>query len=254
MKIARKGRLKEGETLGEIIGYLIDNHPRGLKRSEIQDKLLQELGIGESSGGVNRQLKRLRSGALIEWNQQTYTYTLPADFDSKDYFIRVTETLNMSTDRSYFLFLRTQKVISEKTRSDVDDHLGHRYDTEMNENIMALHNEYKMGEIRIHDTIARLTTRHNSYVRLKLFKTANEGFFRDLTQLTENDATRLTQSYANNLKTIEYDIKNEIECIFKIRGELIGHLGEKRLSRRTKFLIRYALNNARPSHMYDGLI
>jgi len=249
------GRLNEGKTLSTIISYLIGEHPRGLRRSDIQGRLKRELGIGESTGGVNRQLKKLREKALIGWNQTTYTYTLPSDHDSREFFMRIAETLSMTTDQAYFLSMQLKDRISEKTAEQIDDYLGYRYDQETSENIMALQNDYRMGEIKVHDTINRLIKHHNSYVRLRLMKTANESFLRDLAQATSpSDVKKLVKAYSKNLKTAEYDTKNQVESIFTAREELIKHLSEKRLSRRTKFLIRFTLNNARPSHVYDGLI
>jgi hypothetical protein len=251
----RVRRLRQGRTLQSIINYLIDSHPAGMKRSDLQDRLKAELGVGESTGGVNRQLKKLRQSALIDWDQAAYTYILPPDHDSKEYFLRLADTLNMSTDQAYFMSSRLKRIISPKTVTDIDDYLGFRYDEEMNENIMALHNDYKLNEIRVHDTIAKLQAHHNSYVRLRLFKTANECFLRDLAQLDEsNDPTPLLRSYTNNLKSAHLTMERETGNIFRLREELIKHLNEKRLSRRMKFLIRYALNNVRPSHIYDGLL
>jgi hypothetical protein len=248
-------RLKQGKTLKEIVGYLIDNHPLGLKRSEIQERLKQDLGVGESTGGVNRQLKKLRQTAIIDWNQETYTYTLPQDYDSKEYFIRVTDTLDLNTDRAYFLATKLKEKISDGTKVQIDDYIGYRFDKEMNDNIMALQDGYKMNEIRVHDTISKLVKHHNAYVRMRLFKTTNECFIKDLTQIEEpKDAKSLTKSYTRNLKTAENQIKTETEGIFRLREELIKQLNEKRLSNRMKFLIRYTLNNVRPSHVYDGLI
>jgi hypothetical protein len=252
---ARPKRLREGETLLTIIFFLIDKHPRGLTRSDIQERLKRELGVGESTGGVNRQLKKLREAALIGWDQGAYTYTLPADYDSKEYFIRTVETLGMSTDQGYFLSLKLRRAVSKRTTTEIDDHLGFRYDEEMNENIMALHSDYKMNEAKVHDDITKLIAHHNSYVRLRLFKTANEGFLRDLAQAADaEDAKQLLKAYSKNLESVEYDLKNETDRIFKTRQDIIKCLNEKRLSRRMKFLIRFTLNNVRPSHVYDGLI
>jgi hypothetical protein len=253
---ARPKRLREGETLSSIIYFLIDKHPRGLTRSDIQESLKKKLGVGESTGGVNRQLKKLREAALIGWDQVTYTYTLPSDCDSKEYFIRTVETMGMTTDQGYFLSLILRRVVSKRTATEIDDHLGFRYDEEMNENIMALHSDYKMNEAKVHDDITKLISNHNSYVRLRLFKTANESFLRDLAQAASDpdDAKQLLKAYSKNLESVEYDLKDETDRIFKTRQNLIKCLNEKRLSRRMKFLIRFTLNNVRPSHVYDGLI
>jgi len=248
-------RLREGKTLLTIIQYLLTSNPKGLKRSVIQQKLIVDLGVGESTGGVNRQLKKLRLAALIDWNQVSYTYTLPQDYDSKDYFMRIVETLNLTTDESYFLYLQMQGVVSAKTLMKIDDYIGFRYEEEMGENMAALESEYKMNEIRVHDNISKIISHHNSYVRLRLFKTANESFIRDLAQVSETKGTSaLMKSYSVNLKSIEHELHLEMEHIFKLRAELIKYLKEKRLSRRMKFLVRFTLKNIRPSLVYDGLI
>ncbi|MFH0862302.1 MAG: hypothetical protein V1875_04650 [Candidatus Altiarchaeota archaeon] len=248
-------RLKQGRTLGAIIEYLIEGHPQGRKRSELQESLIRDLGVGESTGGVNRQLKRLRQTGLIGWNQETYTYTLPADFDTKDYFVRVADTLDMNTDQAFFLLTKIRGIISPKTALEVDDHIGFRYDREMSENIMTLQEGYKAAELMIHELIGRLVKHHNSYVRMRLFKTANECFIKDLAQIEDGkEARRLLRAYAGNLMSAEKHAAQEAENMLRLREELIGHLNGKRLSNRMKFLIRYTLNNVRPSHVYDGLI
>jgi hypothetical protein len=248
-------RLKQGKTLTTIIEYFIEKHPKGLKRSEIQERLKNALGVGESTGGVNRQLKKLRQTRLIEWNQETYTYTLPHDFDTKEYFIRTAETLNMNTDQAYFLSTKIVKKTSPHTALEIDDHIGFRYDKEMNENIITLEEDYKANDVKVHDTITKLVKHHNSYVRMRLFKTTNECFIKDLSQIDgSQEAERLKKAYRGNLKTAENQVKKETENILRLREELIKYLNGKRLSSRMKFLIRYTLNNVRPSHIYDGMI
>ena len=248
-------RLRHGTTPLTIISFLIDAHPDGMMRSQIQDRLKDELGIGESTGGVNRHLKKLREAALIEWNQEKYTYTLPQDFDSKDYFIRILETFDMSTDQAYFLSMSFKKTASKDSMLEIEDYIAFRYDEEMNENITALQNEYKMDEIRVNDHIKKLILSHNSYVRLRLFKTADEIFIQDLAQISDSkESVDLIKAYTRNLKSIDQGIENEMRNIFKLRQELIKHLKEKRLPKRMKFLIRFALNHVRPSHVYDRLI
>jgi len=248
-------RLREGKTISKIIEYIIQGHPHGLKRSEVQERLKGEFGVGESTGGVNRQLKRLREAALIEWDQESYTQKLPADWDSKDFFMRVVDAYNMSTDHAYFLSLRLRRIVSEKTATEIDDYLGGRYDHEMNENTAMLQNDCSQDEMAVHEAIARLTARHNSYVRLRLYKTANESFIRDISHhLSGLEAEKLAGQYARNLATIEASIRREMEAIFKAREDLIRRLADKRLKRKMKYLIRFALKNARPSHVYDGLL
>ncbi|MFH1055142.1 MAG: hypothetical protein V1744_03485 [Candidatus Altiarchaeota archaeon] len=248
-------RLREGKTLLSIIRYLMREHPKGMQRSQVQERLKGELGVGESTGGVNRHMKRLREAALIDWDQGSYTYTLPPDYDSKEYFIRIVETFNMSTDQAYFLSLEFKNNAAAETLREIEDYIGFRYDREMNDNINELQNEYKMNEVRVHDDITKILTHHNSYVRLRLFKTVNECFLRDLTELPPNPETKkLREAYTKNLKSIENEIKKETSNIFRRREELIKYLKEKRLSKRMKFLTRFALNHTRPSHVYDGLI
>jgi len=248
-------RLKQGKTLIEIIKYLIESHPDGLKRSEIQVKLKERLGIGESTGGVNRHLKKLREGALIDWDQESFTYVLPPDWDSKEFFIRVVESLSLSTDKCYFLFLDLKPILSEQSMLEVDDYIGHRYDTEMNENLMALHADYKMNEITVFDDVNKLLAHHNAYVRLRLFRTLNECFLNDLSKLpASDDRADLMNGYSRNIDSIDNEMKNERETIFTLREEIIKYLKEKRLSSRLKFLIRFSLNHVRPSHVYDNMI
>jgi len=248
-------RLKQGRTLGAIIEYLIEGHPKGLKRSELQKRLITDLRVGESTGGVNRQLKRLREAELIEWDQETYTYTLPCDFDSRGYFTRVTQTLDMGTDKAFFFSSKMTRIVSARTALEIDDHIGSRYDKEMSDNIMSLQQAYKDTELRIHELIGRLLSHHNSYVRMRLFKTANECFIKDLAQIEDGkEARRLIKAYSGNLRTAETQTAREAENILRLREELIGHLNGKRLSSRMRFLIRHTLNNVRPSHVYDGLI
>jgi hypothetical protein len=255
MAIGPIKRLREGKTLTSIVAYLIKSHPAGMRRSDIQERLKEDLGVGESTGGVNRQLKRLREAALISWDQEAYTYTLPPDFDSGGYFERVVETLDMSTDRAYFLSLRLAAIVSAKTQGGIDDYLGSRYDMEMSENIIALNRDYRMEETSVYDAITRLMAHHNSYVRLRLYKTANESFLRDLSgSAPQEGGEKLIGQYSKNLRTIEDNMKREVECIFASREDLVKQLNERRLSRRMKFLIRFVLNNARPSHVYDGMI
>lgn len=248
-------RLKQGATLNEIIRFLIEKHPDGLKRSEIQDMLKKRLNIGESTGGVNRHLKKLRETALIDWDQGRYRYTLPSDYDSKEYFIRVVETLGLSTDKSYFLAMDMKPILSDATLVAVDDYIGFRYDEEMNENIMKLQDEYKTNEIHVHEEIKKLLKSHNSYVRLRLFKTTNECFLNDINRLKRNTETeKLKDYYINNINSIQKQMRYDIDKIFEVRERLIAYLNEKRLSKRMKFLIRFSLNHVRPSHIYDGMI
>ncbi|MBD3387714.1 MAG: hypothetical protein GF416_01585 [Candidatus Altiarchaeales archaeon] len=248
-------RLRQGRSLLAIIRYLIRAHPEGLKRSDIQARLKEELNVGESVGGVNRQLKKLRDSALISWNQSTYTYTLPPDYDSKEYFIRISETMGMTTDQAYFLSLDIKNILSPKTMTDIDDYLGFRYDTEMAENMTNLHSEYKMDEVIVHDLISKMMKHHNSYVRLRLFKTANECFINDL--IGQPDPTTimpLIKSYTRNKDSIDDEMRREKNRIFSTREDLIKQLKEKRLSRKMKFLIRFALNHVRPALVYDSWI
>ncbi len=248
-------RLREGKTISRIIEYIIQSHPRGLMRSEIQDRLRGELGVGESTGGVNRQLKRLREAGLVEWDQDSYTHKLPRDWDSRDYFVRVVDAYSMSTDHAYRLSLLLRRIVSDKTAVEIDDYLGGRYDRETDENADLLQRDSSPREMEVHDAIARLTACHNSYVRLRLYKTANESFIRDISHnLRGPKAHRLAQQYERNLATIEASIRREMESVFKAREDLIRRLSDKRLNRRMKSLIRFALKNARPSHVYDGLL
>lgn len=239
----------------EIVDYIIIKHPDGLKRSDIQDMLKNELGIGESTGGVNRHLKRLRQLAIIDWDQNTYTYKLPRDYDSKEYFIRIAENFELTTDKAYFLSIKLKDLLSPKTLIEIDDYIGHRYDEEMNDNMSKLEGDYKIKEIHVHDDIKRLLKHHNSYVRLRLFKTNNECFINDLTRLEKTEETNnLINAYLKNTQSIQKEIKNETTEIFKIRETLIKHLKDKGLSKKMKFLIRFTLNHIRPSHIYDGMI
>jgi multidrug efflux pump subunit AcrB len=175
--------------------------------------------------------------------------------DTKEYFIRVAQTLGMNTDQAFFLSTKMKRIASPRTALEIDDHIGFRYHKEMNDNIMALQDGYKMNEIKVHDTITKLLKHHNAYVRMRLFKTTNECIIKDLTQIEDSkDAETLAKSYTRNLKTAEDQIRLETETIIQLREELIKKLNEKRLSSKMKFLIRYTLNNVRPSHVYDGLI
>ncbi|MBU0761616.1 MAG: hypothetical protein KKD39_01195, partial [Candidatus Altiarchaeota archaeon] len=170
------GRLKQGKSLFEVFCFLVEEHPKGLKRSDIQTKLKMVLGVGESVGGVNRHLKKLRNAALIEWSQKTYTYKLASDFDSKDFFIRVVDTFRLTTDKAFFMSIKMVNILSKQTLIEVDDYIGHKYDEEMSENISKLEDNYKINEIHVHDDIKKLLRHHSSYVRLRLFKTTNECF------------------------------------------------------------------------------
>jgi hypothetical protein len=248
-------RLREGETLLEIVKYLLDSYPRGLRRSAIQDYLIARFNVGQSTGGVNRQLKRLRQADLIRWDQDSYTYALPVDAGSKDYFGRVVRVLGLSTDQAYFLSLEFKGVFSENTLLDVNDYIGARYEDEMGENSLALRGQYSDSEFRVYEMVRDIIRHHNSYVRFRLFKTVNESFLRDLSRLEPMpEARRLLDSYSNNLKSIESQIEGEMGCIFGLRESLIKCLKDKRVSRRIKFLIRFTLNHIRPSLVYDRMI
>lgn len=247
-------RLRQGKTLLTMVKYLIRSHPKGMKRSEIQDKLQEDLGVGASTGGVNRHLKKLRRKELIEWDQDTYTYTLPSGCDSIGYFNRIVEAFDMSTDQAYFMSLEFKKIASPETMMAVDDCLGFRYDDEMSENLRALHSEYRDNEVHVHDLIKELLSHHNNYVRLRLFKTSNECFVKDLLEADVKKTQALAKSYSRNLKSIEESLKAEADHIFTLREELVQALKENNLSKRMKFLIRFSLSRVRPSLVYDRLI
>jgi hypothetical protein len=248
-------RLKQGKARFEIFCFCLDEHPRGLKRREIQEMLKDRLGVGESVGGINRHIRALREAVLIDWDQKSYTYKISRDFNSKQYFIRAVEAFKIKTDQAYFLSLKMRRIISDDVATEIDDYIGHKYDIEMSDNIKKLENEYKVNEIHVHEDIKKLLKHHNSYVRLRLFKTMDECFINDINRLEKTEETkRLLKGYLKNMESIHREISLEKEQIFRLRESAISHLREKRLSKRMKFLIRFALNHVRPSHVFDGMI
>lgn len=248
-------RLRQGQSLQKIIDYLIEEHPQGLKRSQIQERLISDLGVGQSTGGVNRQLKKLRGKDLIWWDQKRYAYALAQDFDSLDYFKRVCECLGFSTDESYFFFMKISPIMGERTRSDIYDHVGARYDDEMVHNLSNLRGESSSKNIVGYEDIVSFMKHHNSYVRARLFKTANKCFLEDLADVRcMQDVEDLRERYMRNMESISDGMHGERENIFTIRQQLMERVGDRKLSARVRFLIRFALNHVRPQQVYDSHI
>ena len=248
------GRLGRGQSLREIIKFLCENHPKGLKRSDIQGLLLEKFNVGESVGGVNRQLKRLRSENLVRWCQESYTYVLPSDFDSADFFVRTCVFLNFSTDDCFFFFMVLKDLVSEKTSLDIEGYIGGRYDAEMTDNVQALEKSYKGFDGELFESVNKLTGHHNDYVRLRLFKTANTCFVNDLLNIDEPCVKSLLKRYEMNISAIDFRLQTESEEIFRVRGELLSSLNDKRMPSKVKFLLRHILNQVRPSQVFDGRI
>lgn len=248
-------RLRQGESLQKITEYLIREHPRGLKRSQIQERLTSDLGIGQSTGGVNRQLKKLRAMELARWDQDTYTYMLPEDHDSLNYFIRACEGFRLTTDESYFFSLDLASAVGEDTRSDIYDCVGARYDEEMAENLLALRGESVEKNISCYEDIVEFMRRHNSYVRARLFKAANHCFLEDLSSIRSGeDAETLRRKYAGNIESLSHNVAGERDRVFTVRKTLMERLRDGKLPARVRFLIRFALNHVRPSQVYDSHI